>query len=138
MENTELPVLLEDFEAGDRIYWASYLSVKMGTVTSSGYGLLVVQFDDGKYRSFTAQELAVANSRSGSIGKPLDLSLVEVGGIISHLIEDNEREYADVLSFIPETELAYRVQDRDAIIVVKENDYSPTLEQQMFDWEVEG
>lgn len=138
MENTNLPVLLEDFEVGDRIYWARYSSVKLATVTSSGYGLLVVQFDDESYRSFTAQELAVANTRSGFLGKPIDLSLVEVGSVISHLIEDNEREYADVLSFIPETELAYRVQDRDAIIVVKENDYSPTIEQQMFDWEVEG
>lgn len=138
MENTELPVLLEDFEVADRIYWARYSSVKMGTVTSSCYGLLVVQFDDESYRSFTAQELAASNDSSGSIGNPLDLDLVEVGGIISHLIEDNEREYADVLSYIPETELAYRVQDRDAIIVVKENDYSPTIEQQMFDWEVEG
>lgn len=138
MENTELPVLLEDFETGDRIYWTRYSSVKMGTVTSSGYGLLVVQFDDKSYRSFTAQELAVANTRSGSIGKPLDLSLVEVGGIISHLIEDDEREYADVLSYLPEMELSYRVQDRDAIIVIKENDYSHTIEQQMFDWEAEG
>lgn len=137
IENIEVPSVLEDFERGDRVYWQRYSVIHFGIVSSVSAGIIVVQFDDSTYGSFTEREITTWNSREQNFGKPLDLSLIEEGSIISQMT-GGKRFYAEVLSYIPKVELSYILKGSKVVIVVKEEEYGASIEEKMMDWELEG
>lgn len=137
IENIEVPSVLEDFERGDRVYWQRYSVIHFGIVSSVSAGIIVVQFDDSTYGSFTEREITTWNSREQNFGKPLDLSLIEEGSIISQMT-GGKRFYAEVLSYIPKVELSYILKGSKVVIVVKEEEYGSSIEEKMMDWELEG
>lgn len=137
IENIEVPSVLEDFERGDRVYWQRYSVIHFGIVSSVSAGIIVVQFDDSTYGSFTEREITTWNSREQNFGKPLDLSLIEEGSIISQMT-GGKRFYAEVLSYIPKAELSYILKGGKVVIVVKEEEYGLSIEEKMMDWELEG
>lgn len=137
IENIEVPSVLEDFERGDRVYWQRYSVIHFGIVSSVSAGIIVVQFDDSTYGSFTEREITTWNSREQNFGKPLDLSLIEEGSIISQMT-GRKRFYAEVLSYIPKVELSYILKGSKVVIVVKEEEYGSSIEEKMMDWELEG
>lgn len=134
MESIQAPLVLEDFEVGDRFYLQYLDRVTLGTVISVYNGVLTVLFDNGQSGYFPADE--IRNPSQGNFGKPLDLQHLEAGSVISCL-KDGERIYADVLVFEPGERLAYRINGQGAIAVVMESEHRPNLEKQMIEWEIE-
>lgn len=145
MDSMELPTVIEDFERGDRIYWVHNFTVQYGTVNNVYYqaegtsliGNMLVQFDNGEWGNYRGDEITTMKNRKQTFGKCIDIRLIEEGSVISQL-DQGKRIYADVLSYTPHVKLTYRVQGQKYITVIKENDYSPTIEQQICEWELEG
>lgn len=145
MEITEVPPVIEDFERGDRVYWVHNRTIQYGTVNnvyyqaegSSVIGNMLVQFDNGEWGNYRGDEIATMKDRKQEFGKCLDVSRLEEGSVISR-IQEGKRVYADVLSYTPKVKLAYRLRGQQYITIIRENDYNPTIEQQMCEWELEG
>lgn len=144
MEITELPTVMQDFERGDRVYWVHNFTVQFGTVNNVYYervndsivGNMLVQFDNGEWGNYRGDEISTMKDRKQAFGKCLDVRLLKEGSVIS-LLDAGKRIYADVLSYTPQVKLTYRVRGQGYNTVIKENNYSPTLEKQMAEWELE-
>lgn len=145
MTNMEIPTVIEDFERGDRVYWVHNFTVQYGTVNNVYYervndeivGNMLVQFDNGEWGSYRGEEIVTMKDRKQAFGKCIDIRLIEEGSVISR-IEEGKRVYADVLSYTPKVKLTYRVHGQNYVTVIKENDYNPSIEQQICEWELEG
>lgn len=145
MDSMEIPAVIEDFERGDRVYWVHNFTLQYGTVNNVYYqaegdsliGNMLVQFDNGEWSNYRSDEITTMKDRKQAFGKCLDVSLLEEGSVISRM-QDGKRVYADVLHYTPKVKLTYRVCGQKYITVIRENDYNPTIEQQMCEWELEG
>lgn len=134
---TGVSVVIEDFEVGDRAYLLTGFRVQTGTVHSADSRIMGIVMDDGTAKGFTAQDVLDFQLKDHRVGKPLNLELVYEGCTISQDL-DTERIYAEVETYIPGKELAFRVHGHKITTVIQETQFGQTLEVQMILWEVEA
>lgn len=134
ISNVSTPVVLEDFEKDDRIYLKNRDGVTLGSVLSVSNGTIAILFDNGAYASFKADKFS--NYAHGEFGKPLDFTNLGKGSVISRL-QNGKRIYADVTEFTPNRKIGYRQQGTGLTAFVLASSQRKSLEQQMYDWELE-
>lgn len=137
MMEINVPVVVEDFSAGDRFYFQMGSKIKLGTVSNATKDNLYALMDDNTCVSFTFRYLLAFQAKSRLIGKPLNIAELKEGTIISRM-KGKKRIYASVYDLTPGVELSYQIQNQRIIRQAKQN-YSggPTLEEQMALWEIE-
>lgn len=135
MENLNISVVFEDFEVGDRIILHYQGASTLGTVISATEDFLEILYDVGETVFLSSRELL--SPPQGIYGKPLTVKDLRKGSVISAVL-NGVRVYADVLEFVPERRLKYRIQGQDEVAVVLLSSYRPKLEKQMLGWELEA
>lgn len=128
MREAQVPLFIEDFEVGDRIYNHDVLDYRFGTVIDICNDNLVVRFDDGVVLKPTCP-------LSDRWGKPLQLHALEPGMTISAIGFSGKRVYAVVILY-----------KRDALVLRylatnTETTHVPSflsIENQFKYWEIEG
>lgn len=134
-----LPVVCPaDFEVGDRFYSTDGDgNPKLGTVFSSKPKVVSVLWDDGTEHTFVASALDDISYVLRNCGKPLDLTLLEVGSKVSRFLW-TKRIHMEVTKYVPgkEVEMKYVGRQKAPLNVVATEEES--LEKLMAIWELEG
>ena len=140
--DTMNPLVLEDFEEGDRAYVVREWEVFLGTVTGVSDGKLTLLMDAGNQEVFSKQEILSRPQGVNGLGKPLDLSTLEKGMVIT--MHSGQATPATVLEFIPQQELVFQFNGYDpirrykAVRTIREMGRGQSIEQQMVLWQSEG
>lgn len=127
-----------DFELGDRFFSRGLVgNMKLGTVQSSKEGEIVILWDDGTDGTFVPSPGGDMSDRLMTCGKPLDLSQLEVGSIISQFI-GGERHYAEVTRYVFGKEVEAKFTTPPYLPVLRKATEKESLEIKMAYWELEG
>lgn len=127
-----------DFELGDRFYSRGLSGeMKLGTVQSSGEGEIVILWDDGTDGRFVPAPGNDMADRLMNCGKPLDLTQLEVGSIISQFMDGN-RHYAEVTKYIFGKEVVAVFTAPPNLPLTMKATERVSLEKKMAYWELEG
>ena len=138
---TMTPVIIEDFEIGDRLYRQrdDTGEVVFGTVEEVGSYFLNVRLDDGVFFEVSIDLFqSDANGQKNYVrwwAKSLDVSKLKEGATLSFL-KDGEREYVELFSYFPNRHATFSFSD-GAKRTYWENS-SGTLEYHLRNFEMEG
>lgn len=135
MEN-RVSTIIEDFEVGDRAYLMTGFKIQLGDVLYVDSEILEIGMDDGTVERFSPEEILDSHLKHRQVGKPLNLGMVHEGCLISKNA-DPDRIYAEIETYLPGQELAFRPQGYRITTVVQEKQFGSTLEEQMIFWEIE-
>lgn len=130
MTEVKSPLMVEDFEEGNRIYTHDGMRhYEFGTVVSMSHDLMEIILDSG-------QKFTLHSPLPDRWGKPLQMELLVPGLVISAIGFSRNRVHAIVVSHIQEKELVLRyVQTGNESIYVYG---AMSLENQFKYWEIEG
>lgn len=127
-----------DFELGDRFYSVEKdASIKLGTVLSSEADAVSVLWDDGTERTFVAESRRSISFALRNCGKPLDLTLLEVGSRISRFV-GSKRLLMEVTKYVPGKEVEMKFLTRVQEPLRRVASERQSLEKLMSIWELEG
>lgn len=130
MNEVVSPLLVEDFEEGDRIYTHDGMRhYEFGTVTSIARGLMDIHLDSG-------YKFTLHSPLPDRWGKPLQLNILVPGIVISAIGFSGKRVRAVVVSYTPGKELVLKsnADDIDTRIYVPG---AMSLENQFKYWQIE-
>lgn len=126
-----------DFERGDRFYWTtSEGEIKFGTVIYSAESKIEILSDESEIVTFPENPYKSLIASLYGCGKPLDLSQIEEGSVIS-LTTFGHRDYVEVTNYIPGG-FIQGVFLGSTLPIAITADEEATLEQKMAYWELEG
>lgn len=126
-----IPVIAEDFEAGDRVYLITREGLHYGTVQYLEKTLLNVKFDTGGQEMIN---LAIFEG-TGYAGKCFPVSQLRIGSVVS-TFDNGKRYYASVMD-LDDRGLVIQYHEGKSMYHLVESESDP-LEFQMRDFELEG
>jgi hypothetical protein len=127
-----------DFELVDRFYDAGGTELKLGTIQSSKENEIVVLFDDGTETTYSpSHPKGTIEDRLIHCGKPLDLSQLEVGSIISQIL-GGERIFAQVTYYVHGKLVEAKFVEPPHLPMAMTASSKVSLEKKMAYWNLEG
>ena len=102
------PFIVEDFAAGDRVYFAYPQGINKGKVDSVEAASINVVMDDGQTGEILLSSFVRSHTVDEHWGKIPDLSLLEEGSVMSRINEQGDRIFTTVLSVIPGKEMTIK------------------------------
>jgi hypothetical protein len=144
IDEQETPLIPEDIEVGDRLYYKMYLGqIQFGEVKSISSDQIFVELDDGEAKFIKAEFGSTLTEGLKIWGKPLPLAEIVHGSRISVLDTYEEfwvkRFYATVVDYIPDFSITV-VYDDDPdypATFLSDIEHGRTLEATMKYWELE-
>lgn len=149
MTETEVPLIVDDFEEGDRVYYVLNGVTQKGTVIndegSNEVGHISVKFDFSSCLGIPLSKFAgksktthyYKGEKDNYCGRIPSLDRIEKGTVLSRLEEDGTRNYAIVMIHSPGERLLINRADKWEVF-----DYRTSkgvlFEDKLFDWEIEG
>lgn len=138
-QEIQLPLTIEDFEVGDRVYSMFHGEVTLGTIVSNRHqseGHVTVK-DDSGYSHSVHLSCFVKGAGVEYYGKVPDLSQLTIGSRVSRLKADGIREYCVVTQYLPGQIIGIREETRGAFFISRA-DAGQVLEKDFRDWQIEG
>lgn len=134
------PLTVEDFDAGDRVYWCNNSVYHVGQVVLVRHNehierLVRVSLDSGEEVIVTGAKL-----KKREFGKILPLNRVEKGSVISKWgTFTKQRHYYTVEEFVPGEFITIRPFDTSqSSRTIEMTSSRMELEKEFMDWELEG
>lgn len=126
-----------DFEAGDRFYCIDKNGIlQLGVVLSSTPDKVSVRLDNGQYIQYEAQSGYSIEQCLASCGKPLDLSQLKVGSVLS-ATHGGIRHFLEVTRLTNTELLAMFTTPPHLTHLIRESE-TETLEHKLAYWELEA
>lgn len=138
-KEVQLPLTIDDFEIGDRIYSMFHGEITFGTIVSNPWEAEdhVTVKDDSGYCHSVHLSCFVKGVGVEYYGKLPDLSQLKRGSRISRLNKDGVREYCVVTQYVPGQIIGVKEEKRGAFFISRTS-AGQVLEKDFRDWQVEG
>lgn len=135
----EAGLCFADLSPGDRIYNLTQRATYFGTVLESTSDEVFIKLDDGVTLAIIDSGTMSISDRLRAFGKPLDLTAVQAGSLISRKYPGEKRVYAQVMEHIPGALISFwYVEDSSALTTISADGMNPGyLEERMMYWELE-
>lgn len=137
-EQVKLPVIIEDLEAGDRVYRHSWVSDNtiFGTVQKASNGRVIVLLDSQVVQYVSIKYFQENEGVTFYWGKCLPLNQVRAGSVIS--VTTNDVTLRAVVDFINPHRITFTYVDNPEVTESWVNTTSRPLEFLLRNWELEG
>jgi hypothetical protein len=139
LQEIQLPLTIDDFEVGDRVYSMSHGEIAFGTIVSNPWqseGHVTVK-DDSGYCHSVHLSCFVKGAGFDYYGKIPNLSKLRIGSRISRLNKDGIREYSVVTQHLPDQIISVREEASGAYFTSRTS-AGQVLEKDFRDWQIEG